>query len=212
MKARMAFKVLTVLTAGTVIFTATRVVNAGEVSSYTTAAAVTQMQQEETLKSVEVESTTIIETEVETEVETTVKVTVEATETEAEFEEETEAEAEDDFSNDELELLAHLIYAEAGDQSDDCQRATGNVVLNRMAHRYYPNTMYGVIYQKGQYACTWGDCSINRTPSERAYANARWLLSGNRYFGSSDYVYQAQFEQGYHTVWIGTECFGTYSK
>ena len=200
MKARMAFRLVTLLTAGIVIFTATKVVNAGETSDLTTAA-VTQMQEETTAVS------TVVETEVQTEVETT----VEETETESETEKETEVQTEDDFSNDDLELLAHLIYAEAGDQSDDCQRATGNVVLNRMAHRCYPNTMRGVIYQRGQYACTWGNCSIDRTPSERAYANARWLLAGNRYFGSTDYVYQAQFEQGYNIVWIGSECFGTYS-
>ena len=155
---------------------------------------------------------TEIETEVESEIETEVEIEVETeAETEVYFEEETEVKTEVNFSNDDLELLAHLIYAEAGNQSDACQRATGNVVLNRMAHPYYPSTMYGVIYQRGQYACTWGSCTINRTPSQQAYRNARWLLSGNRYFGSTDYVYQAQFEQGYNVVWIGTEAFGTYS-
>lgn len=212
MKARMAFKVVTVLTAGAVIFTATRVVNAGEIASDYTTAAETQMQQEEMTFSYESETEIEVKTEVQTEVETEIEVEEEdETETEAETEKETEARTEDDFSDDELELLAHLIYAEAGDQSDACQRATGNVVLNRMAHRCYPNSMYGVIYQKGQYACTW-EGSINRTPSQQAYRNARWLLEGHRYFGSSDYVYQAQFEQGYNIVWIGTECFGTYSK
>ena len=158
----------------------------------------------------EVSTETEVKTEVTTKVETTTETEVEEVEEEIEaFIEEEEEEPENqanDYSDDDLDLLAHLIYAEAGDQADDCQRAVGTVVMNRVASPNFPSTMYGVIYQSGQYACTW-DGGIYKTPSQQAYDNARWILEGNRYLDPS-YVFQAQFEQGYGCIWIGSECFG----
>lgn len=54
-------------------------------------------------------------------------------------------------SDSELELLAALIYCEAGGESYEAQVAVGSVVLNRMDSSYFPNTMTGVIYQSGQF-------------------------------------------------------------
>lgn len=70
----------------------------------------------------------------------------------------------------------------------------GSVVLNRVADDRFPNTIEQVIFQKGQYACTW-DGNFNQEPSERAYEIASDLLN----MGSvlpSQVVFQAQFEQG----------------
>lgn len=50
-----------------------------------------------------------------------------------------------------LELLAALIYCEAGGESYEGQLAVGAVVVNRMNSKSYPNTLKGVIYQKGQF-------------------------------------------------------------
>lgn len=45
------------------------------------------------------------------------------------------------------ECLAQAIYYEARSQSDDGQRAVAQVVLNRVRHPAYPNTVCGVVYQ-----------------------------------------------------------------
>ena len=46
-----------------------------------------------------------------------------------------------------LQCLTEAIYYEARNQSDDGQRAVAQVVLNRVRHPAYPNTVCGVVYQ-----------------------------------------------------------------
>src|SRR6476469_8020588 len=49
-----------------------------------------------------------------------------------------------------LQCLTEAIYYEARNQSDDGQRAVAQVVLNRVRHPAYPNTVCGVVYQGSQ--------------------------------------------------------------
>lgn len=93
-----------------------------------------------------------------------------------------------------LELLARIINAEAGGCTDEHQLLVGNVVLNRVADPRYPNTIYEVIYQRGQYSPTWNG-AINKIPTEQAYKNAQRLLDGER-FCPSNVIFQANFKQG----------------
>lgn len=58
--------------------------------------------------------------------------------------------AEQKKTND-VKLLAALIYCEAGNQPYNGKVAVGAVVLNRMESRRFPNTLEGVIYQRGQF-------------------------------------------------------------
>ena len=51
----------------------------------------------------------------------------------------------------EQELLAPLIYCEAGNQPYEGQVAVGAVVMNRVKSGVYPNTITDVIYQSGQF-------------------------------------------------------------
>lgn len=55
-------------------------------------------------------------------------------------------------SYSELELLAALIYCEAGGESYEGQVAVGAVVMNRVESGSFPNSISGVIYQKGQFS------------------------------------------------------------
>lgn len=124
--------------------------------------------------------------------------TVESTElvdTFTETEEETIIE-EEPINEEELELLAHVIYAEAGSDwcADEMLYGVGSVVLNRMASDLFPDTMYDVIYQEGQYACTW-DGNIEKEPNERAYRIAEDLLR-NGLTMPPNVIFQAEFEQG----------------
>ena len=56
------------------------------------------------------------------------------------------------FDVSDRELLACLIYCEAGNQPYVGQVAVGSVVINRMRGAAFPNTVVGVIYQKGQFS------------------------------------------------------------
>lgn len=106
---------------------------------------------------------------------------------------------EEPINEEELELLAHLIFAEAG--SDWCEDKmlyyVGSVVLNRMASEYYPDTMYEVIYQTKpsvQYACIL-DGNIEKEPNDRAYEIAEDLLRNGSML-PENVIFQAHFEQG----------------
>jgi len=46
-----------------------------------------------------------------------------------------------------LDCLAQAIYYEAASESEDGQRAVAQVVLNRVRHPAWPNTVCGVVYQ-----------------------------------------------------------------
>lgn len=97
-----------------------------------------------------------------------------------------------------IELMAHLVFAENGDDSySEYKKAmmyTGSVVLNRVASDKFPGTIEDVIYQKGQYACTW-DGGISKKPSKEAYEVASKLLrSGSKL--PSKVLYAAEFKQG----------------
>lgn len=54
-------------------------------------------------------------------------------------------------SVDDVTLLAALIQCEAGSESYEGQLAVGAVVMNRVRSGGYPSSIYGVIYQSGQF-------------------------------------------------------------
>lgn len=56
-----------------------------------------------------------------------------------------------DANADELRLLGALIYCEAGNQSYEGMLGVGAVVMNRVKHPAYPNTIHSVIYASGQF-------------------------------------------------------------
>ncbi len=62
------------------------------------------------------------------------------------------------LTDDEVYLLACLLYCEAGPNNYDWEIAVANIVLNRIKSPYFPNTLSEVIYQPGQF----GPASNNR--------------------------------------------------
>lgn len=79
----------------------------------------------------------------------------------------------------EQELLAALIYCEAGNQPYEGQVAVGAVVMNRVRSGSYPNTISEVIYQSGQFgpAMTgWLDSVLRREAIQRQRCRQRQTL------------------------------------
>ena len=60
--------------------------------------------------------------------------------------------SEIEFQDGDRDLLACLIYCEAGNQPYTGQVAVGAVVINRVRSAAYPNTVSGVIYQNRQFS------------------------------------------------------------
>ena len=66
-----------------------------------------------------------------------------------------------------LNLLARVIYGEARGEPYTGQVAVGAVVLNRVRSSSFPNTISGVVYQKGAFDAV-SDGQINLTPNSTA--------------------------------------------
>lgn len=86
------------------------------------------------------------------------------------------------YKEDEVFWLARIITAEAKGESLLGQIAVGNVIMNRVASRQYPNTIYGVIFDR-----KWGvqfspvlDGSIYNTPTYTATLAAKIILEGTK--------------------------------
>ena len=120
------------------------------------------------------------------------------------------------YSFDEFILLSKVIYTEAGDDSMSLEWkiCVGEVVLNRVANPHYPNSIYDVVYQRGQYAGTGSYGS--KHPTTACYKAVIALFNGYRVFNDTSVVYQANFRQGhgvartfYHNLY-GTTYFCYY--
>lgn len=85
-------------------------------------------------------------------------------------------------------LLARLISAEARGEPYNGQVAVGAVVLNRMKHPSFPNTMSGVIYQSGAFTCI-SDGQFNQPVADSAYRAARDALNGVDPSGGAIYYF-----------------------
>lgn len=55
------------------------------------------------------------------------------------------------YSSDEVGLLEKLVASEAGNQDITGKRLVVSVVLNRVDHEDYPDNIYDVLYQSGQF-------------------------------------------------------------
>lgn len=95
---------------------------------------------------------------------------------------------------DELYMMAHLLAGECHTYSRECQLYTGSVVLNRVAHKSYPNSIEGVIYQPRQYACV-RDGNYDREPTATNWEVAEELLRNGSVL-PRNVVFQSQFKQG----------------
>ncbi len=85
-------------------------------------------------------------------------------------------------------LLSKLVYAEARGEPYKGQVAVAAVVLNRVKSSSFPNTISGVIYQKGAFSCV-TDGQINLTPDDTAIRAARDAMNGWDPTGGCLYYY-----------------------
>lgn len=87
-------------------------------------------------------------------------------------------------SNTELALFAAILECEAGSTNYDGLLAVATVIMNRKESPKYPNTITGVIYQKGQFSPTWSgklDKVLQRGAKPLCYTVAKDALNGKRH-------------------------------
>ncbi len=92
------------------------------------------------------------------------------------------------YSTNEVALLARIISAEARGEPYSGQVAVGAVILNRVAHPSFPNTLAGVIYQPGAFSCL-DDGGVNAAVADSAYRAARDAINGSDPSGGAIYYY-----------------------
>ena len=125
---------------------------------------------------------------------------------EQEAKEKAEREAREAYVRANQELLASIIYCEAGNQPYEGQVAVGAVVMNRIKSSSYPDTMEEVIYQSGQFSPAmsgWLDrVRANQGYTEVAMQAAEDALAGSNPIGDCLY-----FSVGGYGTRIGDHLF-----
>lgn len=92
------------------------------------------------------------------------------------------------YSNADVELLAKVISAEARGESYEGQVAVGAVILNRVSHPSFPNSISGVVYQKGAFSCV-NDSNWYAKVADSAKRAASDALNGWDPSGGAIYYY-----------------------
>lgn len=92
------------------------------------------------------------------------------------------------FSSKDISLLAQVVSAEARGEPFNGQVAVAAVILNRIQHPSFPNTLAGVVYQPGAFSCM-TDGGIYHNVSDSAYKAARDAINGWDPSGGSIYYY-----------------------
>lgn len=92
------------------------------------------------------------------------------------------------YSSADYELLARIISAESRGEPYLGQVAVGAVVLNRIEHPSFPDTLSGVVYQKGAFSCL-NDGQFYEPISDSAYNAASDAINGLDPSGGAIYYY-----------------------
>ena len=82
-------------------------------------------------------------------------------------------------STSDVQLMARAINGEARGEPYEGQVAVGAVILNRVKHSQFPNTIAGVIYQSGAFtAVSDGQISAPISENSTVYKAARDAMNG----------------------------------
>lgn len=92
------------------------------------------------------------------------------------------------FSSNETYLLAKVIEAEARGESYTGQVAVGAVILNRVDHSSFPDSISGVVYQSGAFDCVY-DSNWAVEPSSTSKKAAQDAINGWDPTGGAIYYY-----------------------
>lgn len=94
------------------------------------------------------------------------------------------------YSNSDVQLLAKVISAEARGESYEGQVAVGAVVLNRVKHPSFPDTISGVVYQNGAFSCV-NDSNWYKPVAESSKRAAIDAINGWDPSGGAIYYFNA---------------------
>ena len=112
------------------------------------------------------------------------------------------------LTDEEVELLARILWLEARGECEEGQEAVVEVVFNRMASDRFPDTLYEVLSQRNptQFS-TWKNRDSAR-PTEKEYQSIAYVLDGNTSILRDDTIYFSRKPLTRNLdVVIGGHCF-----
>ena len=103
------------------------------------------------------------------------------------------------YSESDLYWLSRIIEAEAGGEPYKGKLAVGTVIMNRVRSKTYPNTVYGVIFDRknGVQFTPAATGSIYKTPSGDSVKAAKEVLNGYRVGGNIQYFLNPRLASDY---------------
>lgn len=113
------------------------------------------------------------------------------------------------ISDSEMEELKRIVAAEAQTQSMEGREAVVEVIFNRVLDPRFPDTVHGVLSQKGQFA-TWRMQYDSWVVPDAAVAPIEWVLEhGRTVLPDTSYVYfDTRGVNGRKHIKIGEHYFG----
>ncbi len=100
-------------------------------------------------------------------------------------------------TKDERELMARIVYLEAGTSSDKTMRAVASVIFNRLGSGKMGKTIDGVIFYPGAFSTA--KRAAKCVPSQRAYDAVDYVIMN----GPTLPKYVRYFRDWYHHQWEG---------
>lgn len=95
------------------------------------------------------------------------------------------------LTEEEIELLAKILWVEARGESEAGQEAVVEVIFNRMVSEDFPDTLYDVLSQKNPTQFASWKLRDTAEPTEKEYASIYAVLTGKTSIVKSDTVYFA---------------------
>lgn len=92
------------------------------------------------------------------------------------------------ITDEEMELLARAVYSEARGEPFQGQVAIAEVILNRVEHPDFPDTISAVIYQPWAFTAV-HDGQFWLTPNDQAYEAVEAALAGENPSGGAVFYY-----------------------
>lgn len=110
------------------------------------------------------------------------------------------------YTDEDIRILATTVYYEAGGTTEQLREYVAQVVLNRVADKRFPNTIYGVITQRGQYSGDYVSASATQSIKDKDTRNGTYywptcVTSAKKAMMGmvdmpSNVIFEANFKQG----------------
>lgn len=100
-----------------------------------------------------------------------------------------------ELTEEEIEMLAKIIFLEAHTQSEDGISAAIEVVFNRMVSDQFPDTLEGVLSQDNPLQFVTWEFVEKGTPTDKEYNMIYAALNGEKEVLSMDYVFFSRGKQ-----------------